>query len=310
MSGRQTNAAVLPRGLGGLWGDPPQTRTKPMNNRGKKPLRALIRRARLEYAMMRFESAATIAATIILSPAAYLLAGILLLPAETWIFILGFGLAAEAALVAVSASDPDSGSGHVAAMLERHFGVFGIRDAAIRGKVDQAFEYRIRIEDLLGGSRRALRGALGETVAAVDNWLAGIGSLAARLDRFREDASFQAENKFELQQRVGDLERRAREASDQKIRGQLVETAATRKHQVRMIEELENLMERGELRLEHAVGALGTIYTQVTIFAARGMDEGDGARLASEISDEIEQVDAVLAAMDRIYEPERIGQDG
>ena len=70
-----------------------------------------------------------------------------------------------------------------------------------------------------------------------------------------------------------------------------------------MIEELENLMERGDLRLEHAVGALGTIYTQVTIFAARGMDEVDAARLAREISDEIDQVDAVLAAMDRIYEP-------
>ena len=62
-------------------------------------------------------------------------------------------------------------------------------------------------------------------------------------------------------------------------------------------------MERGELRLEHAVGALGTIYTQVTIFAARGVDEGDAARLARDISDEITQVEAVLAAMDRILEP-------
>lgn len=281
-----------------------------MTNRSNIPLRRLIRRARLEYAAMRFESAVTIALTIILSPAAYLLAGVLLLPAESWLAILLFGLVAEIALVTASVTDPKSGESHVGGLLEKHFGVIGINDSAIRRQVDRAFEYRIRIEDVLGGKRPALRDALSETVAAVDSWLSGIGSLAKRLDRLREDASFQAADKFELRERIEDLERRSLEASDKKVQGQLRETAAGRKHQLRMIDELENLMERGELRLEHAVGALGTIYTQVTIFAARGMDEGDGARLNDEISGEIEQVDAVLAAMDRIYEPGTKPADG
>jgi hypothetical protein len=188
-------------------------------------------------------------------------------------------------------------------MLEAHFGVVGIGDDAIRTQVSRAIEYRARMEGLLGGKGRALRGTMSETVAGVDSWLRGIGRLAKRLDRFRDDASFQSADKFQLRERIGDLKRRTREAFDKKVQRQLRETIAGRKHQLRMIEELENLMDRGELRLEHAVGALGTIYTQVTIIAARGLDEGDAARLASEISNEIDQVNAVLAAMDRIYEP-------
>ena len=273
-----------------------------MAGRRTLTLRNRIQIARLEYATTRFESAAMIALTIIFTPAAYLLAGILLLPDEAWIAILLFGLAAEGALILSSLSDPESGASNVGAMLEAHFGAFGIGDDAIREQVTQAIEYRARMEDVLGGKGRALRGTMSETVAGVDSWLTGIGRLAKRLDRFRDDASFQSADKFQLRERIDDLERRAREASDKKVQRQLRETIAGRKHQLRMIEELENLMERGDLRLEHAVGALGTIYTQVTIFAARGMDEVDAARLAREISDEIDQVDAVLAAMDRIYE--------
>ncbi len=274
-----------------------------MAGRRTLTLRNRIQMARLEYAATRFESAAMIALTIISTPAAYLLAGIQLLPDEAWIAILLFGLAAEATLILSSMSDSESGAGHVGAMLEAHFGAIGIGDDSIREQVVQAIEYRARMEDVLGGKGRALRGAMSETVAGVDSWLTGIGRLAKRLDRFREDASFQSADKFQLRERIDDLERRAQEVSDKKVERQLRETSAGRKHQLRMIEELENLMERGDLRLEHAVGALGTIYTQVTIFAARGMDEGDAARLAREISDEIDQVDAVLAAMDRIYEP-------
>ena len=274
-----------------------------MAGRQTVTLRSRIRLARLEHAITRLESAAMIAFTIISTPAAYLLAGIQLIPDDAWIGILLFGLAAEGALILSSMSDPESGTGHVGAMLEAHFGVLGIGDDAIREQVAQAIEYRARMEGVLGGKGRASRGAMSETVAGVDSWLTGIGRLARRLDRFRDDASFQSADKFQLRERIGDLMRRTREATDKKVQRQLRETIAGRKHQLRMIEELENLMDRGELRLEHAVGALGTIYTQVTIIAARGLDEGDAARLASEISDEIDQVNAVLAAMDRIYEP-------
>ena len=301
----QNPTAVFSQGLGGLWGSPPEWKEKMMSDTRKITLRTRVRLAQLEFAAMRWESATMIALTIIATPATYLFAGILLLPDEIWIAVLLFGLVAEGTLILSSMSDPEAGTNFVSAMLERQFNVTGIGDETIRGHVARAFEYRARMEGILGGKGRALRSTMSETVAGVDNWLTGIGRLAKRLDRFGEEANFQSADKFQLRERTDDLTKRMREAADKQVRRQLRETIAGRKHQLRMIEELENLMERGELRLEHAVGALGTIYTQVTIFAARGMDEGDAARLTSEISNEIDQVDAVLAAMDRVYEPDK-----
>jgi hypothetical protein len=275
-----------------------------MNGKRGITVRNRIRLARLEYAATRWESATTIALTIITAPAAQFLAAIQLLPDAAWVTVLLFGVAAEGVLILSSMTDPDSGTGFVGTVLERYFGVVGLRDEALRHHVSRAFEYRARMEGVLGGKGRASRGAMFETVAQVDRWLDGICRLARRLDRYRDEITFQAADKAQLQDRIAGLEGRAADAGDGKVLRQLRETIAGLRHQLRMIEELENLVERGGLRLEHAVGALGTIYTQVTIFAARGMEADDAARLANEISEEIGQVDAVLAAMDRVYEPE------
>ena len=70
-----------------------------------------------------------------------------------------------------------------------------------------------------------------------------------------------------------------------------------------MINELAKVHELGWLRLEHALEDLSMIYTQLTIFAAKGADSNEAANLAGEISHEIEQANAVLMAMDRIPEP-------
>ena len=227
-----------------------------MLGRRKMTLRTRIRLARLEYAVMRFESAAMIALTILATAAAYLLAGWHVLPDSVWIAVSSFGLVAEGVLIWSSMSDPKAGTGHVGGMLEEYFGVLGIDNDSIRKQVDRAIEYRARMEEVLGGKKRALDGAVSETVAGVDNWLRGIGRLAKRLDQIRNEASFLSAEKFRLRKRIDDLDCQVREGSDKKTQRQLRETVAGRKHQLRKIEELENLLERGELRLEHAVGAL------------------------------------------------------
>ena len=269
-------------------------------------LAVTIRWARLEYAVTRWESAVTIGFMIVAVSVAYLLSGTDYLPGGSWIAVLAFCLVAEAALITSSAADPTAGADLVIMALETRLGVVGVRDTDVRDQVGRAVEYRVRIQDVLGRKSKALREATTETVAAVDSWLHGVGRLAKRLDRIREDASFQAADKFRLRERIDDLEARAQATSDGKVRLQFRETIAGRRLQLRKIEELEGLIERGELRLEHAVGALGTIYSQITIFAAQGIDQGDAARLAREISDEIEQVDALLVAIDRIGEPEAL----
>jgi len=280
-----------------------------MTSRGGFTIRNRIRLARLEFATTRWESAVTIALTVIATPAAQLLAAIQLLPDEAWIAVLLFGALAEGTLILSSMTDPDAGTGFVGSVLERYFGMRSLQDEGVREQVGHAFEYRARMEGILGGRGRPSRSALSETVIQVDSWLTGICRLAQRLDGFRDEAGFQSASKAQLRERLDDLNARAQATADQKVQRQLRQTIAGLGHRLRMIEELENLIERGKLRLEHAVGALGTIHTQVTIFAARGMEAGDTARLTEEISQEIGQVNAVLAALDRVYEPD-LGEDG
>jgi hypothetical protein len=272
-------------------------------------LRSRIRLARLEHAATRWESAAVIGLTIVTTPAVQLIAVIGLVPDWAWIAVLLFGTVAELSLILSSATDPDAGTGFVVSVLETHFDVPNIRDEAIRQLVARGFEYRARMEGVLGGKRQASRGELSETVAHVDRWIGGIARLARRLDGFRGEALFQAEEKHRLQDRIAGLESQSQAANDEKVKRQVRKTAAGHKHQFRMIVEWENLMERGALQLEHAVGALGTIYTQTALVTARGMDAGEATRLSSEIAEEARQVDTVLAAMDRVYEPDP-GGDG
>ncbi len=272
-------------------------------------LRNRIRLARLEHAATRWESAAVIGLTIVTTPAVQLIAVIGLVPDWAWIAVLLFGTVAELSLILSSATDPDAGTGFVVSVLETHFDVPNIRDEAIRQLVGRGFEYRARMEGVLGGKDQASRGALSETVAQVDRWIGGIARLARRLDGFRGEAGFQSDEKSRIQDRVTGLDNQLQAETDEKVKREVRKTAAGHKHRLRMIGEWENLMERGALQLENAVGALGTIYTQTALVAARGMDAGEATRLSSEIAEEARQVDTVLAAMDRVYEPVP-GDDG
>jgi hypothetical protein len=111
----------------------------------------------------------------------------------------------------------------------------------------------------------------------------------------------QSEAKLHLLARITQLEHRVGETTDPRIKVQLRETIAGRRHQQRAIEELESLVERGLLRLEHAVAALGTMNAQLSMLAVRGEQEGEAAKLAHDISVEIQEIDAILVALDRVY---------
>lgn len=298
----EANVVAVPPKLGGVWEWPPANKEKPMTGKRNISVRNRIRLARLEFAVTRWESAAMIALTVISTPGARLLAAIQLLPDAAWLAVLVFGIAAEVLLVLSSMADADAGIDFVGEALRRHFRVTGLVDILLHGHVLRAMEYRTRLESVLGGRRRASRGAMSGTVTQVDRWLDGICQLARRLDDFRDEVTFQAGDKTHLLNRIADLDGRAAGTANHKVKRQLRATVTGLRRQLRTIEELEGLIERGLLRLEHAIGALGTIYTQITILAARGMEADDAARLADEISEEVGQVDAVLAAMDRVYD--------
>ena len=108
-----------------------------------------------------------------------------------------------------------------------------------------------------------------------------------------------------LLQRLNALAERIDTVSDKRTTYQLRETMAGRRQQLRAIEELESLFERGLLRLEHAVAALGTVHARLATLVMRGEEQGDTAALTHDINGEIQEIELFLTALDRVQDASR-----
>ncbi len=267
----------------------------------KGNLHQQLRYARLRYAVGATESLITFMITVLGTLYVWLNATAYSLPQWTWIVVIFVGLGATSMLIATGMTDPESIADSITLTLEDHFQVESIADVNIQAQVIQAVAHRARLQEVFYRSSHGMRGQVQGALAAVDEWLTGMGSLAQLLVPFQLEVRRQSEAKLHLLSRINQLEHRVGETTDQRIKVQLRETIAGRKHQQRAIEELESLVERGLLRLEHAVAALGTMNAQLSILAVRGEQEGEAAKLARDINFEIQEINTILVALDRVH---------
>jgi hypothetical protein len=266
---------------------------------------------RLHYAQLKHAAGATeplitFMVTVLATLFFWLNASDYSMPQWSWIAVLLFGMGAVSVLVAAGMSDPESVAQSITLALEDYFDVESIADASIRGQLGQAAAYRARLQEVFHRCSGDMRGEVMKSLASVDDWLTGMGHLAQLLVPYRSESKRQSETKLHLRDRIAELEHRVGEATDARIKAQLRETIAGRRHQQRAIEELENLVERGLLRLERAVAALGTMNAQLSVLAARGDQEVNAARLAHDINFEIEEIAAILHALDRVQSADLI----
>jgi hypothetical protein len=285
---------------GGPGDDPPHEA-----DAGGRPMRGKLhdhlRGARFKHALGQTETLIACMFTALATVFVWLNAANFSLPGWAWIAVVLLGLAAVSILIATAITDPESIADSVTSTLADYFKVEGIADATIRTQIIQAMAHRARMEEVLFRSSQGTRNLVSDALSAVDDWLSGMGRLALRLETFQTEFHLQSETRLHLLERIDNLERRIGESSDKRTKDQLRETMAGRRHQLRAIEELESLIERGLLRLEHAAAALGTIHAQLAMFTARGEEQGDAVALAQDINAEIREIDAVLAALDRVY---------
>lgn len=260
-----------------------------------------LRYARLRHAVGATESLITLMITVLGTLYVWLNATAYSLPQWSWIVVIFVGLGATSMLIATGMTDPESIVDSITLTLEDHFQVESITDVNIQAQVIQAVAHRARLQEMFYRSSHGMRGQVQGALAAVDEWLTGMGSLAQLLVPFQLEVRRQSEAKLHLLSRINQLEHRVGETTDQRIKVQLRETIAGRRHQQRAIEELESLVERGLLRLEHAVAALGTMNAQLSILAVRGEQEGEAAKLAQDINVEIQEINTILVALDRVH---------
>ena len=257
--------------------------------------------ARLRHAVGATEVLITFMVTVLATLFVWLNASEYAIPQWSWIVVVFVGLGAASLLIATGMTDPESVAESITLTLEDYFHIESIADVNIRAQISQAVAHRAGLQEVFHRSNHGMRNKVLEALAAVDEWLTGMGSLARLLVPFQSEVHRQSEAKLHLAARITQLEHRVGEATDPRIKIQLRETIAGRRHQQRAIEELESLVERGLLRLEHAVAALGTINAQLSMLAVRGEQEGEATKLAHDISIEIQEIDAVLMALDRVH---------
>lgn len=262
-----------------------------------------MRRARIEAAAFSLTVAAVIALTIILGAAAYVaeLRGILRPGAAAAVALVGF--AVVAALVILGLFDRSNDASLWRGVLRAHFGGRALRDPEVARQADLAVEFRRRLAEAEAKAGRTGVALVQEPLGALDSWLDGIARLAQRVGGLAEEARFHARLADEARARLCEIETQAALTADAATARQLRATAEGLSGQIRTNERFVHFVHGGHLRLEHAVAALGTITAQLVMALSRGEDPVGSAGLETRIGEEIDALEGLLLAFDRVSAP-------
>ncbi len=251
----------------------------------------------ITHAIFRFESAATIALTILL---AYFVPR----PFEwwQWWYWLVIGAIAEALIIYTSIQDVDTGAQVVSDMLREEFNPATIKTQKLRAAVERALDYRKRIEETIRKSEAGiLQSHLQESTSGIADWIAQIFRLAQRLDAYERDEIIKQDAKSAPREIRELVERIARE-DDDAVREQARHTLESKRAQAQNLDKLVNTMEQAELQLDATLTALGTVYSQLMLIRSKDdVADSRAQRLRDDIADQVAKLNELQGAMDEVY---------
>jgi hypothetical protein len=257
------------------------------------------RRAIIENALFRPESAIVIAGVILLTffipqPFAFW-------PVWGW---LALGAVAEILIVVTSLTDAATNERVVSALFREEFNPRAIRNKAVREKVERALEYQRRIEATVQGAREGpLRTHMHETARGIGDWIATIFRLAQRLDAYLADDLIR-QDMNEVKPSIANLAARLRVEDDPAVRAQLQATIESKQQQLASLNTLDNTMQRADYLLEQSLSAMGTVYSQLQLIGAKDVDSPRAQALRRNIAEQVSQLQDVVNAMDEVYRRE------
>ncbi len=274
-----------------------------MANEKREELEKRVKRAYVENALFRWESAVIISLTVILAVLSIPNIGLTdFLP--TWAWLLA-GLLSEAGLVASSLTDKQLYQKIMAEALHREFDPKHIDDKALREQFLKAVNYRRRIETAIQEQPdNLLKDELQQAASQIDNWIEHIYNLAQKISRYRQRQQEIERDKARAQRRIQELEQEMILEDDEAVKKQMVVTIQGLQQQLSTLSGVENTMQRAELQIENSLAHLGTIYSQALLVDAKDIDSSRAKRLRQEISDEVTELNEVLLAMDEVYTAE------
>jgi hypothetical protein len=256
-----------------------------------------------EYALFRWESATLIAGTLVASALAWQFRQLPQIPEQGWLAILAFGLVGEALLLYSSLRDPASllrvGTADDA-LLPSHP---KLRSPSLQRQVDQALDYYQRMLQASAKQQPStLKLQLQDTLGQVRDWLRTIYRLAERLDLWQQERETLARDRQQAERRRRELERRQAAEDNPAVRAQLTENLDALEDQLRAGEALEDTMAQAQLRLEHTLSALSTLYSQSLLIDFKDASGSRVSELSHEIRNEKAVLDAIIGSMDQVYQ--------
>jgi hypothetical protein len=257
-------------------------------------IRQDAQKALIRNAFFRIESALVLAGTILLS----VFNPLALWPWWVWTVL---GVIGEAAVVISSLTDKGEMRKVMESLFREKYNTGGIRDRELRGKLDEAEQYRQRIQQVVEQQTSGLlRDRMAATTAQIYDWIANMVRLARRIDTYRQDSILRRDIQ-EVPKEIRDLNARLALETNPQIRQQMETTLDSRRQLARNLQELENRMERADLQLDHSLASLGTVYSQLLLIGSKDVDSDRAERLRGDIRDEVSALQDLVESLNEVY---------
>jgi hypothetical protein len=260
------------------------------------PIKDRARRALWSYAFFRFESAITIAATLILTALAA--AQVSWLPGKWWMW-LAAGLIAEALLIYSTVTDKNALREANSKLLGEQFDLSVIRNKTLRERVAKALEYYNQILQALQNGGR-VSNALSELTDELEGWVKQVYRLGQTLDVYRQNPMI-ARDLEQVPKELRLLEVKLSQEPQSDVRQELQTTFDTKANQWKALQGLDDTMEKAQLQLENTLSSLGTVYMQVLNLGAKDMGTDDVKRLQATMHEQVQSLEDLSSAMDEVY---------
>ncbi|GIV85616.1 MAG: hypothetical protein KatS3mg052_2623 [Candidatus Roseilinea sp.] len=205
-------------------------------------------------------------------------------------------------VIGMSVANRQAGEQAVSQALREEFDLSRIRNPSLRMNVKQAIAYRERIDKAVERfADSAMQHRMQDVANQVEAWVRNIYALASRLDAFQNDEVIKKDLN-DVPESIKRLRQRALQEQDERIRRELDETITRRQAQYNNLLKLEAAMDRAELQLENTLTALGTVYSQMLLLDARGVDNNKAQRLRESITEQVHSLHDILASMEEVYD--------
>lgn len=174
-----------------------------------------------------------------------------------------------------------------------------VADRKLAGQRKRALAYQSRFATLLETSaRRQEQAQLRALTEQVNRWTESIEALIVRVDRFKRDRLIRQEM-ADIPFAIRQLEQQESRENDGDLQSSIQRVIGNRRRHLAALENLQAIMRKAELEIEHTLSSLGIVYSQVLA----GQSSNHVAlysRLSTEIDDQIEVLEDYLVALEEV----------